>query len=124
MRTLILSLSCAVMVLVAGCSKKVGGNCSQEKEAECRGGSQALLCYKGKWMEVQCRGPKGCSEKGGVIECDESLAQVGDGCHDEGNLACSSDKKAIVSCSQGKWTQKDACGSKNCVVTGNTVGCE
>lgn len=113
----------AVLATLAGCSKKPGGKCSVEAEAECRGKSAALTCHAGAWMELSCRGPKGCVTNGSVVECDESLAEPGDACDHENNVACTVDKTSSAKCTGGKWVKDEKC-PKGCEVQGLLVKCE
>ncbi len=111
------------VVALAGCGKKPGGKCENEGEAECKGHDVALTCHSGTWMEVHCRGPKACNQSGAVVSCDESLAQIGDACNQEKNMACAADKKSTLTCAGGKWVAGDAC-PKGCEVKGTMVHCE
>ncbi|MBL8610989.1 MAG: hypothetical protein JNL38_26845 [Myxococcales bacterium] len=123
MRPLLPLAVVALALLAAACAKKPGGKCSNEAEAECRGKTAALTCHDKTWMELSCRGPKGCVTTGNTVECDESLAQAGDACDHEGNVACAVDKKASVKCDKGKWVADEKC-PKGCEVTGLLVKCE
>ncbi len=116
----------ALLLLLApasGCSKKPGGKCGVEAEAECRGKAAALTCHSGAWLELQCRGPKGCATNGSVVECDESLAEPGDACDHENNVACTVDKTSSAKCTGGKWVKDEKC-PKGCAVEGLLVKCE
>lgn len=115
-------LSLCLLLALAACGKKPGGKCSNEGEAECKG-DVALTCHSGTWVEIHCRGPKSCSASGAVITCDESLAQLGESCNQEKNVACAVDKKSSLTCTGGKWAKGETC-PKGCDVKGNMVHCE
>jgi hypothetical protein len=105
------------------CSKKPGGKCSVDHEAECKDKGSVITCHEGKWLEMACRGPKGCSMTGKSVDCDQSLATPGEACETEGNPACASDKKGTVKCDKGKWVADRKC-DKGCEVKGNIVECD
>jgi hypothetical protein len=82
----------------------------------------ALRCVDNKMKKLNsCRGAKGCrvvelpAEKKIEFICDDSLAQVDDACDEDGEHACSMDKKAIYVCKGAKFTMLKACeGPKGC----------
>ncbi len=115
----------ASVALVAGCKKEAGGSCSTEAEAACDGKTAALTCTGGKWEKTECRGPKGCSVTGALVDCDHSLAQLDDLCDHEGNYACSVDGKSLLQCKSKKFVLDEACkGNAKCKVTGSQAGCD
>jgi hypothetical protein len=58
------------------------------------------------------------------VECDDSIANVGDPCEKEGHYSCAPDEHSIVKCSNKKFVQDDKCRSKEkCAVRGEQVGC-
>jgi hypothetical protein len=114
---------------LAGCKSKPGDSCSNAGEAKCVDGQSALLCFDTagtkKWTRNDCRGPKGCKEIGSNVDCDETLAQDKDFCDQEGNIACSVDKKTQLKCEKMVWKVETKCnGPKGCVVEGKTVDCD
>jgi hypothetical protein len=84
--------------------------------------SFALKCIDHKMAKLNsCRGAKGCQ----VVElpavkkieflCDDSLAQLGDECDEDGEHACAMDKKSIYVCKASKFTAFKPCeGPKGC----------
>ncbi len=90
----------------------------------------AVVCRDSKFVLASpCKGPKGCRVSGDraagfKIECDDSIATVGDPCEREGHYACAPDEKSIVRCKDKKFVQDDKCRAKEkCQVRGEQVGC-
>jgi hypothetical protein len=114
-----------VGLLGAACKKEAGKSCGTEGEAACDGNTSALSCSSGKWTKLECRGPKGCSVSGNLVDCDHSLALTNDACDHEGNFACSVDAKTLLRCASGKFVVDDTCqGGETCKVSANTAGCQ
>ena len=118
----LLALLFGSVFFLGACSKKPGESCSGEGEAQCKG-EVALTCQKGKWTEIPCRGPKGCAEAAAVVDCDNSFAMVDDACDEEGNAACSVDKKSALKCANGKWAKSQDCKT-DCSVSGTSIRCD
>ncbi|CAN5562396.1 hypothetical protein BH09MYX1_BH09MYX1_34150 [soil metagenome] len=97
------------------CTAANEGNvaCAPDKKSE-------LVCEKGKMgTMLLCKGMHGCRQMGDKIECDHSLADVGDDC--EGTEpACTLDKKNILACKDGKFTKVKAC---SCAVFLDEIKC-
>lgn len=88
-----------------------------------------LLCKDGKFQVARaCKGPKSCQIQGNEIDCDDSMADVGDVCIEEpgdANYGCSLDKQTEVVCKSGKFQASNSCrGLKGCSIDGNTVSCD
>jgi len=88
-----------------------------------------LLCKDGKFQVARaCKGPKSCQIQGNTIECDDSMADVGDVCVEEpgdSNYGCSLDKQIEVVCKNGKFQPSNSCrGLKGCSISSNTVTCD
>jgi hypothetical protein len=93
--------------------------------------SKELVCKDGKFqMASTCRGPKKCSVTGSTINCDDSLADIGDPCLVEAgdkNFGCSTDKKTEVQCdaATSKFVASNGCrGPKGCWIEGDLVHCD
>jgi hypothetical protein len=87
------------------CTKSNEGNaaCSPDK-------TKLLVCKGGKMVASSyCKGQNGCREQGDQINCDDSLAAVGDPCDEEGEAACSMEKKDFLRCKGGKFTKEKSC---------------
>ncbi|HEX7664452.1 MAG TPA: hypothetical protein VF407_08080, partial [Polyangiaceae bacterium] len=89
--------------------------CWTDKQIVLRCESKKMIAYNA------CRGPNGCVvkeepiEKKVVFDCDDTFANEGDACDNEGNPACSTDKKNLLKCTSGKFAVKKACGgAKGC----------
>lgn len=108
-----------------------GDACRDEEDYACAPDKKsALVCRGGKFVSANpCKGPKGCKVTGDTasgfkVECDDSVANVGDACEKEGHFACALDGKSIVKCVGKKFAQDDRCKAKEtCQVRGDQVGC-
>jgi hypothetical protein len=90
--------------------------CSTDRKAE-------LRCQAGHFAVVAtCRGPDGCTVtpskagSGYTLSCDDHVADVGDPCFDTERTACSSDKKALLTCTAQRFVVHRAC-KRGCKVT-------
>jgi hypothetical protein len=108
----------------------IGGECSDK--VACSTDKRFMLhCIGGKWQSVlSCRGAKGCrpTDHGHSISCDYSYANVSDPC-DVNDSACSTDRKAELSCVGGKFVVSNTCrGPGGCKETpendGFTLSCD
>jgi hypothetical protein len=100
--------------------------CSTDHKAE-------LRCQAGRFAVIAtCKGADGCTltpaparKHGGyTLSCDDHVADVGDPCFDTERTACSSDKKALLTCTAQRFAVdhacKRGCAVKKVVGTGNT----
>ncbi|MFO0663653.1 MAG: hypothetical protein U0174_06855 [Polyangiaceae bacterium] len=102
---------------------------SEEEYACNKGKKKAVVCRDGKFTtHLDCKGPKGCSMIGKMLNCDTTLADKGDNCSKPGTYACATDNKQMFICSSDKkwdvWRYcrgRDACQVKN---NGNEVNCD
>jgi hypothetical protein len=90
--------------------------CSTDHKAE-------LRCQAGHFAVVAtCKGPDGCTVtpskagSGYTLSCDDHVADVGDPCFDTERTACSSDKKAFLTCTAQRFVVHRAC-RRGCKVT-------
>lgn len=93
--------------------------CSPDRKAR-------LECGPDGWkVESKCLGEKGCSDSGTDIECDDSVQEPGSPCDedDEGSAVCSTDKKTILECKDGKLVKSRTCPGA-CKVGAEHVDCE
>jgi len=117
----------------SGCSKASGEAVCDQSVAEdkdvcnlnddyvCTADKKAMLqCAKTKWALAQtCLGERGCVMEKKKVTCDNSVANVGDGCREEDDYACAPDKKSAVVCRGGKFVVASLCkGPKACKVSG------
>jgi hypothetical protein len=92
----------------------VGAPCTWEGGPSCaKDGKTVLTCTHGAFVETkQCKGPKGCQAfaEGNAwrVECDHSVAEVGDVCTGVGST-CSIDKKAVLDCKEGRFVHQYKC---------------
>ncbi len=122
LRLVVLVPSALLVLLALGCGPKAGGSCATANEAECNGANAAFVCVDSKWMALECRGPNACRVTGSSVDCDQSLANLNDACDEEGNYACTVDKKASLKCVGKKWTMDEQCPN-SCSVSSTEVAC-
>jgi len=87
--------------------------CKDEGSKSCTSdGKDALACTLGEMQLIyHCRGPDGCSLKQGQLECDMSVATLGDPCDKkmEGATACNTDGSGTVICKSTKFVLDEKC---------------
>jgi hypothetical protein len=102
------------------CTKENEGNASCTPDAK-----GLLLCKSGKMvLGAKCKGMHGCRQLGTQLECDETIADLGDVCDSseyEGKFACSTDKKTRLVCKSNKFVKDRAC---KCSVMIDKVNCD
>jgi hypothetical protein len=105
-----------------------GDSCSLANEgaAQCSvNGRRMILCHTGKYELHSCRGPKGCDNSSGKIECDRSVQMESDPCVAENTYTCSMDNKRALLCKGGKYVVDEYCrGPKGCASTGDKAQCD
>ena len=107
----------------------IGGSCGFDGPACDKDGKTSLLCKGEKLVkDADCRGPGGCKAfmegDSWRVECDRSLATVGDTCPGDG-AACSVDRKAFLECKDGRFVATLNCLGKNaCHEKGASVFCD
>jgi hypothetical protein len=76
-----------------------------------------VACVSGKFtLNRECKGPGGCSIKNNLIDCDNTIADVGDPCT-TGTYGCSSDHNEMLRCVSDKFALDNSCrGPKQCVI--------
>lgn len=108
-----------------GCKPKAGGSCKIETKELCVEDKKALACHDGKWEEMSCKGPDGCSKASGEHACDQSVAEDKDVCNLVDDYVCTSDKKGMLQCTKNKWTLVQSClGERSCVMEKKKVTCD
>lgn len=114
------------MIGILGCKKPKEGDACLPNSAICIDKVSALGCgADNKLFQMSCRGPKGCFKQGNSVQCDDSFANVGDGCDEENETACSVDKKAALECHANKFVVGETChGARGCVVQGEKLTCD
>jgi hypothetical protein len=127
----ILRRTCALGLVVTlaglwttGCKPKIGGRCTVGQMA-CEDSHGALFCEDGKYSEMTCSGPDGCVQSGKSVDCDNTVANKGDGCAEAEDLACTADKKGELRCRSGHFALASSCrGASGCFFTGNKLHCD
>jgi hypothetical protein len=106
----------ALVVLSADCKPKVGGKCSGAAAA-CIDKASALFCVDDAYATITCRGEKGCAQNGAVVDCDESVASEQDACNAPDTIACSSDHKEALRCTNKRFVIDETCkGPTGCKI--------
>lgn len=100
------------------CDQDGNYSCSTDRRTQ-------LRCVKSKWVaDTRCAGPKGCVTTTLKVECDDTIASVGDVCSKERHHTCSQDRKAVLICKGGAFVQAQSCLNKTtCEISGDEVGC-
>jgi hypothetical protein len=128
----------AVLVMAAACRSKPtpGSSCRVPDQLVCGGTDHALVCEPAPtggggataWLEVPCKGARGCAKSGDVDECDDTVAQDGDPCPRNPPLdyACTQDRTKALVCKDGRFGLWRACrGPDACLVEGGrNVRCD
>jgi len=73
------------------------------------------MCKGGKYVVETCKGEDGCTtESVGMARCDRGDPDPGDSCTSDARLQfCASDKKAFVTCKEGKFVVRQKCPGPN-----------
>ncbi|AKU99396.1 putative lipoprotein [Labilithrix luteola] len=109
-----------------GCKKTVGSAC-KANEALCEDPKSALSCQGGKFVEVSCNGPLGCTKYQDKTNCDTSVGTEGAPCMGETDeqYACTPDKKRALLCKGGHFERYLECrGKAGCSLLGQQVSCD
>jgi hypothetical protein len=108
-----------------GCKPSPGGECKVEAKEVCLDEKRALACHAGKWEEMSCRGPTGCSKVGSEDICDQSVAEDKETCNLADDYICTGDNKGMLQCTNNKWTFVQTClGDRGCVMADKKVTCD
>ncbi|MFT3713982.1 MAG: hypothetical protein QM817_40490 [Archangium sp.] len=94
-----------------------GDPCTQEQfdSAVCSADKKTLLVCDGKkfFAASSCKGQNHCRAVNKQIECDTSMADIGDPCEEEDKLSCDTAKKVMLKCSGKKFVKEKDC-KKRC----------
>jgi hypothetical protein len=123
---------CAMLGEQPSCDQSIaeaGESCKKAGAQACSvDGNQVLLCSEGKLtMQYVCRGQGRCSSTGGKLSCDQTIARLGDGCDKKlsGHIACSEDKKALITCQNERFVSSEKCKPGTlCSVLGQSTKCD
>ncbi|MGH7272379.1 MAG: hypothetical protein ACREJ3_18270 [Polyangiaceae bacterium] len=101
----------AVMLAVLPACAKAGGACS-DTPGSCVDKASHLVCANSKYVLETCKGKGGCSDDKSLT-CDNTKADVGDGCGHDGARACSVDGTKELRCRGGQfkveWSCRNGC---------------
>jgi hypothetical protein len=93
--------------------------------------TKEFICKTGKFTAIRtCKGPKKCTVSGDMINCDDSMADVGDVCvvdPGDANFGCSPNKLTEVVCDgpSSKFQAAQSCrGQKGCTIENEMVHCD
>jgi hypothetical protein len=114
------------LVVVVACAKRKGDEC-KAGETICVGKGMALSCHDGRFTEVACLGPLGCTKYEERGNCDDSIAKDGDACigASADEFACTPDKRRALLCKNGKFERYLDCrGKSGCALEGTRVSCD
>lgn len=108
---------------------KVGEACFEEGEPQCTGDRKAMIkCKNSHWELINhCKGALGCVANAEGAKCDLGAAAPGDKCtpENEGNAACTEDKKSLLICKGGKMEVASTCkGMHGCRQMGTSLNCD
>lgn len=111
-------------MVLTGCRPGVGGRC-EKGEARCLDAARALTCEHGAFIEVPCRGPKGCAASDSAVSCDIAKNREGDRCSldEEGSATCA-DAANLVACRGGHFVQTPCRGPRGCTLDGERAVCD
>lgn len=101
----------AAVLAFAACAKP--GEPCIDSPGSCKTKNTHLVCIDKKLVLATCKGAAACNDEGHSLVCDNTMADVGDGCSPEGARACSSDGKKELRCRAGsfqvEWGCRDGC---------------
>ena len=120
----------AALILASACRQRppVGGSCRVPDQVACVASNRAAMCDSGIWVELQCRGPRGCTRRGDTDECDNTLATERDACPRSPpvDYACTADRKRALVCKDGHFALWRECrGPAQCeILDSHNVRCD
>jgi hypothetical protein len=129
-RAIAVLLSAATLVAASDCRHRptAGGPCRIQDQLVCARSDTAVVCDSGAWVEVPCRGQRGCARRGDSDECDDTIAAEGDPCPRNPPLdyACAADHSKALVCKNGRFALWRACrGPDKCeIVDGRNLHCD
>ena len=128
LRAIVVTVTIA-LATIAACRPRpsAGQTCQVANQIACEGSEKAWLCDASRWVEIRCRGGRGCVRRSGHDECDDSVAMLGDSCpKTSADHACSVDRSAALVCKEGAFALWRRCrGPEGCAVAdGRGVQCD
>ncbi len=106
----------------------IGSQCRVQNQLVCVGADRAVICNAREWVEVPCRGERGCARRGDSDDCDDTVATDGDACPRNPPLdyACTADRAEALMCKDGRFALWRRCrGPDKCeVIDGRNLHCD
>jgi hypothetical protein len=122
----VLSTILFAFIVAIPCCAKPGDACT-DSPGSCADKASHLACVGGKYVLETCKGQGGCTDDKTLV-CDNTKADIGDGCGHDGARACSGDGSKELRCRGGKfeveWSCRggctlDASNNPKCTPTGD-----
>ncbi len=112
------------LLLGASCRAGVGDKC-EKGDARCLDAARELVCENGKFIEVPCRGARGCAASERGVACDISKNRAGDRCSrdEEGSAVCQ-DARQLLACHGGVYELVPCRGPNGCVMESEHALCD
>ena len=92
---------------------KAGDPCTPEQKDQgvCSGDKLQLLVCDGEKMvpASSCRGQNHCRAVGKQLDCDVSMAELGDPCEEKDHLSCDTKKKTMLKCDGTHFVKEQDC---------------
>jgi hypothetical protein len=123
--SVLLIVFASVVALAGACKPQVGAKCTAA-QSSCPEAKLGLFCgADGTFHTMTCSGPAGCEQSGAVVNCDNGVAALNDGCNTPDDAACSPDSKNALLCKGDVFTLAETCkGPGGCKVAGDTITCD
>lgn len=101
-----------------------GDPCREAGKVACASDGKSIVrCDGARFVATTtCHGPSGCAMRAGP-KCDDSLAEAGDPCDLDAQIACSVDRKVELRCAGGKFTVARVCHAP-CEVRADDLFCD
>jgi hypothetical protein len=107
-----------LLATVLACRPKAGQECT-DTPGSCIDKTSHAVCVNKKYVIETCKGKDGCNDDGKSLVCDNTKADVGDGCAHEGARACSNDGKYELRCRDTKFAIEWSCRG-SCALDANS----
>src|ERR1700730_8956442 len=98
----------AILAVLVACRPKSGEDCS-DTPGSCIDKASHAVCVNKKYVIETCKGKGGCNDDGKSLICDNTKADLGDGCAHEGARACTNDGRYEVRCRDQKFAIEWSC---------------
>ena len=98
------------------------GDACLDDSSQCSADNTTMVTCKAKKITLtKCLGPKACKTSPTVIDCDTSVQPAGAACEGADDVACTPDKKQMLTCTGGMLTCSFGTAPSNFVATPKTV---